>query len=98
MAGDKRVAIIGGLAAIGVGTFLLLKKRGISLESGWNEVTYTGSKKKAGIAMQSIEDFLEIAYYYDAFQGIWIQVVYDTILEPGQELNIKVTEDCVWTF
>lgn len=72
--------------------------KAIALKAGWNEVTYTGAGKKAGIAMQSIADYLEIAYYYDALAGQWKQVVYDTMLEPEMKLNIKVSQDCTWTF
>jgi len=70
----------------------------IALTAGWNEVTYTGVRQTAGVAMQSIASYLEVAYYYDAFQGIWVQIEYSTILEPGMTLNIKVSQDCVWTF
>lgn len=70
----------------------------IPLTVGWNEVTYTGDRKKAGIAMQSIAGYLEIAYYYDALAGQWQQVTYDTMLETGMELNIKVSENCVWKY
>lgn len=70
----------------------------ILLTAGWNEVTYTGDKKKAGVAMHSIADYLVIAYYYDAFAGAWKLIVYDTMLEPGMVVNIKVSQDCTWTF
>lgn len=70
----------------------------IQLTAGWNEVTYTGDRRKAGIALQSIAGYLEIAYYYDALAGQWKQVVYDTMLEPEMKLNIKVSQDCTWTF
>lgn len=70
----------------------------VALSAGWNEITYIGERKGAGIAMQSITNYLEIAYYYDQFTGEWIQVVYDTILEQGMVLTIKVSDDCIWTF
>ena len=100
MAKDGRnIAIASGLAAVAIGAFWLLKKPGgIPLQEGWNEVTYTGKSQIAGVAMQSIIDYMVISYYYDPFAGIWIGIVYDTIFEPGMVLNIKVSEDCVWSF
>jgi len=70
----------------------------IPLTAGRNDVTYTGESKKAGIAMQSIAEYVESAYYYDALAGTWKQVVYDTMLEPDMQITITVTEDCVWKF
>jgi len=103
MAGDRTpLLVLGGLGLAALGIFLLTRGKEavkeIPLSAGWNEVTYTGSRKKAGIAMQSIMDYLEIAYYYDAFSGTWQQVTYDTVLEPGMLLNLKVSQDCVWRF
>lgn len=84
------------LAAYGLLTQVL--PREIALSAGWNEVTYTGKRQIAGAAMQSIEDYVEIASYYDQLQEIWVEILYDTELEPGVLISIKVTEACIWIF
>lgn len=99
MAQGKWIFVL-GLGLAGLAVYALTRKakasEAIQLAAGWNEVTYTGARKKAGIALQSIAGYLEIAYYYDALAGQWKQVVYDTLLEPEMELSIKVSQDCVW--
>lgn len=90
-----------GIAAAGV-IWLVSRAKGaqkeIALAVGWNEVTYTGSRKEAGIAFQSIADYLMIVYYYDAVDEMWRQVLGDTTLETGMILSIRVTQDCIWKF
>lgn len=104
---DKRVtvglAVAGGLFGLAVvmtvyGLLAWVPPREIALSAGWNEVTYTGKRQIAGAAMQSIWDYVEIADYYDPFQEIWVEILYDTELEPDMLLRIKVTDDCIWTF
>lgn len=70
----------------------------IQLSAGWNEVTYTGKEQTAGIAFQSIIEYLTISYYYDPFAGEWVGITYDTVLETGMQVNIKVSQDCIWEF
>lgn len=97
----KKVAIGLGVAAIAGVIFLLIRKAEaaeILLYTGWNEVTYTGKNQIAGVAMESISPYLEVAYYYDAFAGIWKQILYDTLLESGMVVSIKVTQDSIWRF
>jgi len=100
--GAVTIALGIGLASI-IGALIYASTRAeaapaVALSAGWNEIIYIGERKGAGIAMQSITNYLEIAYYYDQFAGEWIQVVYDTILEQGMVLTIKVSDDCIWTF
>ncbi len=85
-------------AVAGLGGLLYLATKPIQaaneipLEAGWNEVTYTGSTEKAGIAFQSIAEYLEIAMVSG------VELLYDSILETGMVVNIKVTEACTWKF
>jgi len=101
MAQTKGIFTVLGLGVAGLGVYLLTRKATaaqIALYSGWNEVTYTGKTQIAGVAMQSITEYVEVAYYYDQFDEIWKQILYETVLESGMNLNIKVSQDCVWTF
>ena len=105
---DKRVTTIGlavaagltGLVVVlaGYGLLAWVSPTEIALSAGWNEVTYTGKRQIAGVAMQSIWDYVEIAYYYDPFQESWVEILFDTELEPGMLISIKVTEACIWIF
>lgn len=100
---DGKIIAIGAGIVGAIGALIYFASRvkavpPIALSAGWNDVTYTGKKQIAGVAMQSIVDYLEVAYYYDPFAGIWVGILYDTILEPGMVLSIKVSEDCIWTF
>jgi len=70
--------------------------KAIQLYSGNNELIYEGPRRTAGVAMSSIINYLEIAYYYDDAAGQWVQILSDTMLEPGMLLNISVTANCVW--
>ena len=105
---DKKVTTIGlavaaGLAGLVVvltvcGLLARVAPKEMGLTAGWNEVTYTGKRQIAGAAMQSIWDYVEIAYYYDPFQESWVEILFDTELEPGMLISIKVTEACTWIF
>jgi len=101
MAQTKGMATVLGLGLVGLGIYLFTRKKevgGIPLSAGWNEVAYTGGTQVAGVAMQSITKYLEVAYYYDPFAGIWTLIVYETVLKSGMILNLKVSQDCAWTF
>ncbi len=92
-----------GLGVVMLGVLGILSLAGaalgrIALSAGWNDVTYTGPRQAAGVAMQSIIDYWQIALYYDPVQEAWVQILYETMLEPGMSLSIKVSEDCIWTF
>ena len=99
---EKRgVFIVAGLGLAGLGIYLVTRKKvagEIPLNAGWNAVTYTGKRQIASVAMQSIVDYLIIAYYYDPFAGIWQQIASDTMLEPDMAINIQVAQDCIWRF
>ena len=97
------LAIAGGLAGLALlltifGLVTRVSPTEIALSAGWNEVTYTGKRQIAGVAMQSIWDYVEIAYYYDPLQESWVEILFDTELEPGMLISIKVTEACIWMF
>ena len=76
---------------------LVIYEGAVPLTTGWNEVTYTGSRKRADIAFQSIANYLGTVYYLDV-DGYWNLVLDDTMLEPGMYLAIEVTQDCTWFF
>jgi hypothetical protein len=84
---------------VGIGAWLLLRKAKteIPLSAGWNEITYTGDRKPAEVIMEPISDYLEIIYYFNEGKQSWQQIVYDTILESGMILHIKVSHDCILT-
>lgn len=101
------MTIVIAILGVAILAVFLLSKRAVAAEeieieipltAGWNEVTYTGKKQKAGIAMQSIAEHLIIAYYYDPFAIRWVSITYDTTLEPGMVVNIKVSEDVIWRY
>ena len=94
------IALVAAIAIL-----IYLSKRGqagaIQLRTGWNEVTYTGKTQLAGVAMQSIRPYIAMAYYFDHFDELdpWKPILYDsTVLWSGMGINIKVTQDCTWTF
>lgn len=70
----------------------------VELKAGWNTVTYTGGEQTAEEAFASIMDYLIISYHWDADAQVWEQVTADTIMIPGDVYNVKVSQDCVWTF
>lgn len=95
----RTAAIIVGVGLVVGGIALLARKKvEIPLSAGWNKVTYTGRKQIAGVAFESISEYLVIAYYYDIFQDNWIQITYDTMLETDMALSIDVSQDCIWRY
>ena len=67
------------------------------LLAGNNTFNYIGVKQKAGPALSPITEYIETAYYY-AGGNIWASVTADTDLVSGMTLNIKVSQDCTWTY
>ena len=95
--------IVLGSAAVLTGLALYLVSRvsaagAISLTAGANLVTYTGKDQYAGDAFASIIDRLVIAYHLDPETQEWEQVTTGTLMMYGEEYNITVSEDCIWTF
>lgn len=68
----------------------------VELQTGWNTVTYKGKEQTGVKAFASIVDYLVIAYFWDGEN--WQQVTGDTLMVPGGEYNIQVTQDCTWVF
>jgi hypothetical protein len=85
--------LAGGTAGIVVAITQLSGNK-VKLQAGWNTVTYRGKEQPAPDAFVSIIDYLVIAYYWDG--EYWQQVTGDTIMVPGGEYNIQVSQDCTW--
>ena len=95
--------IVLGTAAIVTGVAFYFVSRvsaagAIALTAGANLVTYTGKDQYAGDAFASIIDHLVIAYRLDPETQEWEQAVTGTLMVSGEEYNITVSEDCIWTF
>ena len=97
---DKGLVALGIVAVIG-GVLLLSKKavgKQIQLTEGWNEYTYTGSAIRGGDLLASINDYLLIAYYLREETESWVEISDDLLIQPNYLLNIKVSQDCIWSF
>lgn len=94
---------IGVLAASGlIGLLYLTRKtpptEGQQLYAGMNSVMYYGLAVTAREAFASIEAYLEIVYEWEALEGIWVQVMADTIMKPNWAYQVSVSQDCLWTY
>ncbi|GAI73824.1 unnamed protein product [marine sediment metagenome] len=90
------VAGVGGLLYLA--TRPVLAANEISLEAGWNEVTYTGRTQTVANALQSIISQVVAISYLDPIEGIWVLATYDTLLKDGMVIGLEVTEACIWKF
>lgn len=93
---------VGVLAASGlIGLLYLTRKpptEGQQLYAGMNSVMYYGLAVTAGEAFASIEAYLEIVYEWEALEGIWVQVMADTIMKPNWAYQVSVSQDCLWIY
>ena len=99
---DNKVLAI-GVVAVAVGAISLVvmnngeeTQGGVSLEEGWNYVTYQGEEKAAGVMFESIEEYFVFAYYWDPLQNLWLQITYDVVAVPGMKISVQVSEACFW--
>jgi hypothetical protein len=95
---EKTPVIMGLIVAAGCLLFALVRKmeQRITLSAGENQVTYKGVEQPVSEAFASIADYLVIAYFWNVDH--WEQVVGDTLMIPGGEYSIQVTQDCIWSF
>lgn len=70
----------------------------VQLKAGFNEYTYKGKERAGGSLLASIKDYLMVAYYLQEETNSWAQIMDDTLVKTGYLLNIKVSENCTWTF
>ena len=97
-----------GLGLIGI-TILVFKGKdeggktfSQNLVVGNNTFNYIGKRQEASIAFQPIRQYIQIAYYLSV-ENTWVSIAPyltspDTMLETGSTLNIKVSQDCIWTY
>ena len=98
---NKGLVALGIGAAVIGGVVLVSKKAGakeIQLKEGWNEYRYQGPAIRGGDLLASINDYVLIAYYLWEETESWLSITDYLWIQPGYLLNIKVSQDCVWSF